>query len=358
MKGSLKVEIYGESHSEEVGVRIYGVPTGLHIDTEELQRFTDRRKSANNEFSTPRRENDTVEITAGIADGTTDGGVICARVKNLNIKKSDYEKIKTVPRPSHADYCSYIKYGKIPSGGGRFSGRMTLPLCIAGGIAAQILKCAGIEVAAYVSEIGGVKGRTYLDGVPSLSEVRAAQRTGLSVPAEDGAKEAIRAVLRLAAAEGNSVGGAVECIIYGIPAGVGGALFDGLEGAIAQTVFAVPAVKGLEFGWGFLFASAKGSDANDGYGADAYGNIVQLSNNCGGIYGGISSGAPVLFRVAFKPTPSISLPQKSVDLVSHKDEELVIKGRHDCCIVPRASVCIEAAAALAVFGVLLAEKKL
>ncbi|MDR2634625.1 MAG: chorismate synthase [Clostridiales bacterium] len=357
MKGKLKIEIYGESHSEEIGVRIYGVPSGESVDAAVLQRFVDRRSSARNEFSTPRRESDFVEIISGISGGVTDGGVICARVKNSNVKKSDYEKIKTVPRPSHADYCSYIKYGDIPSGGGRFSGRMTLPLCIAGGIASQILSRSGIETAAYVSEIGGIKGRSYLSGVPSLEEIRAVQGTGFPVWASEEVKEEMREMLRAAAAAGDSVGGAVECVIYGMPAGAGGALFDGIEGVVAQTVFAVPAVKGLEFGLGFGFASAKGSAVNDGYTAGEDGGVIQVSNNCGGIYGGISSGAPILFRAAFKPTPSVSVPQKSVNLSTGLNEELVIRGRHDCCIVLRAAVCVEAAAAIAVYGVLLAEEK-
>lgn len=341
---SLKAEIFGESHSEKIGVVLTGVPKGKRIDLVKLQEFCDQRKSTKNPLSTARRESDILELAEGIEDGQTTGGRIVIEIKNEDVRKSDYENISTCPRPSHADYCAYLKYGSIPSGGGSFSGRMTLPLCAAGGIAKQLLAEYGIIITAYLSELGGKRIVTYKE------------MDNFSIKIEEDSLKSILSELAPVIKEGDSIGGVVECMVFGMPGGVGGPLFDGLEGRISAAVFAVPAVKGIEFGLGFDLARMKGSTANDGY-RIADGRVVQKTNNNGGIYGGISSGAPITFRVAFKPTPSIALEQDTVDLKENKNTVIKISGRHDACVALRGAVAIEAAAALALYGAILFEEE-
>lgn len=341
------MRIFGASHAPEIGVEIIGLPKGLAIDTEEVQEFVDRRRSRNGVAETARTEADTVIFESGIEDGKTDGQPVRAVIRNTNVRRGDYDAMKYIPRPSHADFPARIRFGDgfDLSGGGPFSGRLTAPLCIAGGIAKQLLGKRGVSVAAYVSEIGGVSLGSYADGVDTAA-AKAAKDNPFGALREDNIKEA-EALVMQKRAELDSVGGAVECIVEGAPVGLGGWLYDGLESKISAALFTVPAVKAVEFGMGTEFSRAFGSSANDGYYFD--GDAVKTyTNNCGGIVGGMTTGMPVLMRATLKPTPSIAKVQKSVDLKTKRNVELEIKGRHDVCIVPRAVAPIEAAAALAV----------
>ena len=316
---NFRIEIFGASHAPEIGVLIDGVPAGFELDSGRLQAFLDRRAPGRDEFSTPRKEPDRPEFVSGFIGGTADGSTVKAVIRNTNVRSQDYER--KIPRPGHADYPAWVKFGPGYSfaGGGPFSGRMTAPLCIAGGIAMQLLEKHGITVAAKAVRIGGETD-----------------------------PEKMKAAILAAKAEGDSVGGIVECEISGTPAGVGDHMFYGIENRIAQAVFAIPAVKGIEFGAGFAAADMKGSENNDAYGM-VDGKVKALSNHAGGVLGGMTDGEPVVFRVAFKPTPSIYRPQRSVDLETMAETEFTVRGRHDPCVVMRAVPCVEAAAAIAIY---------
>lgn len=337
----LHLSVFGQSHSEVIGMTLEGLPAGIPVDTEELQRFLARRAPGQNDWSTPRKEADCPEFLCGLKEGRTCGAPITAILCNTNTKSLDYEQLKTLPRPGHADYTAEIKYHGYQdhAGGGHFSGRLTAPLCIAGGILLQELKRHGILINARVLAVGNVR-----DNTPFTDSV-----AGKPFPAsDDKAGEAMRRVIAEAKADGDSVGGIVECIIRNLPAGLGDPMFDGLENQISRIVFAVPAVKGIEFGSGFSAAAMRGSENNDAFCLED-GQIRTVTNHAGGILGGISNGMPVIFRAAFKPTPSISKPQQSVNLQTMQEQELCITGRHDPCIVPRAVPVIEAAAAIAIY---------
>lgn len=342
---NLKVEIYGTSHSEKIGVRLGGIPRGTKIDVELVQKFVDRRKSRQNAWSTSRIEPDRVVFLSGISGGVADGGVIEAEIANTNVKKSDYGDLKFIPRPSHADYVSAVKdkTGECPSGGGRFSGRLTAALAIAGGIAKQILENDGIKVLSYIREIGGVVGDNFAYSTINAQKIENIETELKSLSRAD---EMENAILN-ARADGDSVGGVVDVMAFGVPLGLGDNLFSGLEGRIAMAVFGVPAVKGVSFGAGFEFAKMLGSEANDQLMFDGK-KVVTKTNNSGGINGGISNGMPIALSVAIRPTPSIAKEQDSVDLRTCENVKLSIKGRHDACIVPRALVPLESAVALAI----------
>lgn len=357
----LNIEIYGESHAPEIGVRLSGIPDGCALTLKNVDTLLARRKSRGELWATPRKEADEYEIVGGLKalNGSYSvDGEIRLRIKNENVKKEDYANISAVPRPSHADYVAYVKDGKISSGGGRFSGRLTAPLCIAGGIAQELLESVGISVCAYISEIAGVEGKGYLNdesiAMGGLDENAVNRIKASDFPlADESYKESMMQAIALAAGECDSVGGVVECVITGLEAGMlGDALFEGLEGKLAYSLYAVPAVKGVSFGAGFDIARMRGSEANDAF-EIRDGRVVTASNNSGGINGGISNGMPILMRVAVKPTPSIARAQRSVNLEAMTETELKIKGRHDACIVPRAVPCIEAAASLAILDELL-----
>lgn len=366
---SFGLEIYGESHSEKIGVKMSGLPAGFDVDYSEIEKALARRKSGNNVWSTPRKEDDAVHILSGVENGKTTGGVFEAAVFNDNVRPQDYKNISYVPRPSHADFAAFAKDGYISSGGGRFSGRMTAPLVIAGSLAEQILKKNGIEICAYVSEIGGVNAGSYSDNKIKESDFERLKKAELPL-IDEGKAEDIKEKISDASAKRDSLGGIVECIVTGLKAGeIGNAMFEGLEGKIAYSVFGVPAVKGVEFGEGFGLSKMKGSEANDAFvlkqsgktraeGQNVCENVVTATNFSGGINGGISNGMPVTLRVAIRPTPSIGIPQKSVNLETGENVNVEIKGRHDACIVPRAAVCIESAVALAVFDEMMKYGKL
>ena len=336
-----------------MGAVIDGIPAGTVIDTEALARFMARRAPGSGPLSTPRRESDLPEIVSGTADGVCCGAPLCIIIKNTDARSADYERIRSVPRPSHADYPAYVKYGGHNDirGGGQFSGRLTAPFCAAGGIALQLLEKRGIRVFSHILSVGGIKDEPFDPVSPDTERLGAlaGQRLAVLDPA---AGERMAAEIKAAHADGDSVGGIVECMVTGLPAGVGEPIYDSLESRIASLVFSIPAVKGVEFGSGFAGSALRGSRNNDPYRV-LDGRIVTSSNNSGGICGGISTGMPVLFRAAFKPTPSISVPQDSVLLEEMKDETLEITGRHDPCIVPRALPAVEAAAAMAVLDLMI-----
>ncbi len=346
---NLRVHIFGESHGPAVGVTVEGIPAGEAVDLAELQRFLDRRAPGRNAWSTPRKEADVPEFLSGLREGKTCGTPLTAILKSANTRSGDYDALRDVPRPGHADYTAWVKYGESRDsrGGGHFSGRLTAPLCVAGGICLQLLAREGITIISRVAAIGGVRD----EGELTASTAEKAFPT-----VSDSAGEAMRFAIAAARAEGDSLGGVIECAVLGLPAGLGDPMFDGMENRIAAAVFGVPAVKGIEFGAGFTAAGLRGSENNDAFSVEN-GRIITESNHCGGILGGITDGMPLTFRAAVKPTPSIARPQQSVDLNTGEIVPLTVTGRHDPCIVPRAVPCLEAAAAIAVYDALLARRK-
>ena len=321
--------IFGQSHAPAIGVTIEGLPSGFEIDKEKLSAFLARR-APGGRYATSRKEPDAPEFIAGLVNGKTCGAPVTAIIKNTNTRSSDYEYMRHIPRPGHADYTAMVKYGpsRDYSGGGQFSGRLTAPLCIVGGIAMQLLEKRGVSVGSRILSIGGERD-----------------------------EEKMFALIDKVRAEGDSVGGVIECTVSGLCPGVGEPMFDGLENRIAQAVFGVPAVKGIEFGAGFESAGMRGSECNDPFYLDDEGKVRTRGNKHGGILGGISSGMPIVFRVAIKPTPSIAIEQQSVNMERKENCTLQVRGRHDPCIVPRALPCIDAAAAAAVYDLILESER-
>ena len=320
---NIKVSIFGQSHSQAIGVTVDGLPAGIKIDMDELQEFLNRRAPGRSRYATKRKEADVPEFLSGMVDNITCGAPLTAIIRNSDQHSKDYDNLKDCPRPGHADYTAHVKYNGYEDlrGGGHFSGRITAPLCIAGGIIIQILKSKGISIEAEIKEIHGNSEDPY-------SEIEKAMKAG------------------------DSVGGIVKCNIKGVKPGIGEPMFDGMENRIAQAVFAVPAVKGIEFGKGFECSKLYGSENNDDF---AYENneVITTTNNNGGILGGISNGMDITFNVAVKPTPSIAIKQNSISYENRENKELQIIGRHDPCIVPRVLPCIEAATAIAVYDLIL-----
>ena len=346
---NLKLSIFGQSHGSAIGMSLDGIPAGLPVDFDKLQTFLNRRAPGQNDWSTPRKEEDRPEFLAGIVDGYTCGAPIAAIIHNTNTRSGDYEHLKNCPRPGHADYTAQIKYGGFqdPAGGGHFSGRLTAPLCIAGGLCKQWLEEKGIFIGAHILAIGEC-GDQYFD--PMDPEI---ETVGTDFPVLDPeAGAAMRDWVAQAKAAGDSVGGIIECAITGLPVGIGEPMFGGVESKIAQIVYGIPAVKGLEFGIGFDCACVPGSSSNDDF-AIVDGKIVTETNNAGGILGGITNGMPVIFTTAIKATPSIGCQQNTVNLQTREQVALNIRGRHDPCIVPRAVPVIEAAAAIAIYDLIL-----
>ncbi len=346
---NLSLTIFGQSHSPAIGVTIEGLPAGEHIDREALGRFLRRRAPGQGPWSTARREADEPEFVSGLKDDVTCGAPLTALIRNRDAHSEDYASLRSRPRPGHADYTAAVKYGGFQdrAGGGHFSGRLTAPLCVAGGICLQLLEREGIRVISRIARIGPEEDSGAL-------EASTAEKAFPVV--DDAAGERMRACIAEAKAAGDSVGGIVECRVLGLPAGLGDPMFDGMENRIARIVFGIPAVKGLEFGAGFALASLRGSESNDAF-LVRDGAVVTETNRCGGILGGITDGMPLSFRAAFKPTPSIAREQHSVDLDTLEETTLTVPGRHDPCIVPRAVPVVEAAAAVAVYDALLQRRK-
>lgn len=346
MGNKVKIEIFGESHSATIGMTLTGIPAGEAVDYEELLAFMRRRAPGKDDLSTPRKEADVPIFQCGVVDGITTGAPISAIIENTNRRSKDYDKLKSTPRPSHADYAASVKYnGKNDiRGGGAFSGRLTAPLCIGGGIAKQILKRRGIEIGAHIYSISDVFDTPF--DLVSPTDITAPGKKPFPTVSDD-AGNAMRAKILAAKADGDSVGGVIECAVTGIGAGLGGPIFDGVEGKIAYALFGIPAVKGVEFGAGFETSKMLGSEANDPF-ALKNGKVVTEKNNSGGIQGGITNGMPLIIRAAFKPTPSIAKPQKTVNLETMEEVTLEIGGRHDPCVVTRAVAAVEAAVALCI----------
>lgn len=344
----LKLTVFGESHGPAVGMTLEGFPAGFEPDLAELQAFLNRRAPSASVFSTSRREADAPEFLSGLHDGRTCGDALTAIIRNTNARRADYANF--LPRPSHADYPAFVKYGGAMdlSGGGCYSGRLTAPICIAGGLCKQYLRQQGVEVFAHIFNIGAQRDEPYDPLAPQTPVLE----RGLSL-VDPARAEAMLDEIEAVRAACDSVGGSVECAVTGLPTGLGEPMFDGVENRLAQMLFGIPAVKGVEFGSGFGCAQMRGSAHNDPYYYDENGAVRTRTNHAGGICGGMTTGMPVCFRVAIKPTPSIALPQETVDTVAHCGAELEIRGRHDPCIVPRAVAVVEAAAALAVTGLLL-----
>ena len=348
---NLKLSIFGQSHGAAIGMTLDGIPAGLPVDTDALQIFLNRRAPGQNDWSTPRKEADRPEFLSGILDGFTCGAPIAAAIYNKNTRSGDYANLKDCPRPGHADLTAQIKYGGFQdaAGGGHFSGRLTAPLCIAGGLCKQWLEGMEIRVFAHIAAIAGISDTPFDPLAPDMDSI---QPDFPVIKPDAGAQ--MRDAISAAKGDGDSVGGIVECAVTGLPAGVGEPMFGGVESRIAQIVYGVPAVKGVEFGAGFSAANLRGSQNNDDY-VISDGQIRTVTNNAGGILGGITTGMPLIFRAAFKPTPSIAQAQKSVRLSTLEECTLEVKGRHDPCIVPRAVPVVESAAAIVLMDMLLAD---
>ena len=346
---NLKLSIFGQSHGAAIGMTLDGIPAGLPVDFEKLQVFLNRRAPGQNDWSTPRKEEDRPEFLAGILDGYTCGAPIAAVIRNNNTKSKDYSNLYDIPRPGHADYTAQVKYAGFQdvAGGGHFSGRLTAPLCIAGGLCKQWLEEMGIRIGAHIVQIGLEKADRFNFLTPEHDQIGT---TFPTLTQNDAAK--FQSVIAKARLEGDSVGGRVECAITGLPAGIGEPMFGGVESRIAQIVYGIPAVKNIGFGFSDSFAIVPGSESNDSYTVEN-GMIKTLTNHCGGILGGITNGMPVIFDVTFKPTPSISKQQQSISLSKGEVVPLEVKGRHDPCIVPRAIPVVEAAAAIAIYDLIL-----
>lgn len=356
-KHNIRISVFGESHGNAIGISVNGFPAGEKIDPEELKAFTERRKPGKNPLSTARKEEDIPQFLSGIQDNVLTGSPLCAIIQNTNTRSEDYKNFENTPRPGHADYTAAVKWqGKADMrGGGHFSGRLTAPLCIAGGIAKQILRRRGISIGAHIRSVGNIEDRPFpLYPTPELFHSVATK----DFPVIDDEKgEEMKAAVLAAATEGDSIGGTVECAVTGLPVGIGGPLFEGAESSIAAAMFGIPAVKGIEFGSGFHGSTLRGSENNDAFCFDENGNVATETNHCGGILGGITNGMPLTFRIALKPTPSIAKPQQTVNLQKKELTEISIQGRHDPCIVHRAVPVVEAVSALAILDLLPQERK-
>ena len=349
---ALRVSVFGQSHGRAVGVVVDGLPAGEEIDLEALQRFLDRRRPGDGPLSTARKETDIPEFLSGLEEGRTCGAPLCAVIRNADQRSRDYGELADKPRPGHADYTAWAKWGGRADmrGGGHFSGRLTAPLCVAGGIAKQILARRGVFVGAHLAAAAGVPDRPFpLYPTAALFEELAARPFPVL---DEKAGERMRAAILAAKNDLDSVGGVVECAAVGLPAGLGDPMFGGVENRLAAALFGVPAVKGLEFGEGFRAAGLRGSENNDAFAVED-GTVRTKTNRAGGILGGITTGMPIVLRAAFKPTPSIGREQETVSLSRMESAELTIRGRHDPCVAHRAVPVVEAVTAAVLLDMLL-----
>lgn len=349
----IKLSIFGESHGEAIGCVIDGLPAGIKIDMNAVYKDMQRRAPGKDKTATPRLEKDIPHILSGMLDNVTTGAPLAMVIENTNAKSGDYSNLMTVPRPGHSDYPAYVKYGGNNDirGGGHFSGRLTAPLVFAGSVAKQILSQMGVTIGAHIKQIGSV-----CDAVSDLNKTDKSLLDTLSSSTfsliDETKEQAMRDEIEKARLSLDSVGGIIECFAVGLPVGLGGNMFDTVEGKLASILFGVPAVKGVEFGIGFGFANKRASEVNDQY-EIKNGRVAILSNNNGGVLGGMTDGAPLSVSVAIKPTPSIAKKQKSVNLLTMENAELEIHGRHDPCIVVRAVPVIECAVALGLLDLMM-----
>lgn len=342
----LTLSIFGQSHGEAVGVTMDGFPAGMRIDQARLEAEMARRAPGQSALTTPRKESDAPEFISGVLHGVTTGQPICILIRSTNQHSRDYGDGVDLVRPGHADYTGHVRYFGHEDwrGGGSFSGRLTAPLVAAGALCAQWLEAQGVRIACHVQRIGDVTDASFLQADPQADH-SALKQTALPV-LNGGVQQQMENAILAARAEGDSIGGVVECMVTGLPAGLGAPFFDSVESTISRLLFSIPGVKGVEFGEGFGFAGMRGSQANDPF-RMADGKIVTVTNHSGGINGGITNGMPVIFRCALRPTPSIAIPQQTVSLKTGENAELAIHGRHDPCIVPRAIPVVEAITAIA-----------
>ena len=349
----IKLSIFGESHGEAIGCVIDGLPPGIKIDMNAVYKDMQRRAPGKDKTATPRLEKDIPHILSGMLDNVTTGAPLAMVIENTNTKSGDYSNLMTVPRPGHSDYPAYVKYGGNNDirGGGHFSGRLTAPLVFAGSVAKQILSQMGVTIGAHIKQIGSV-----CDAASELNKTDKSLLDTLSSSTfsliDETKEQAMRDEIEKARLSLDSVGGIIECFAVGLPVGLGGNMFDTVEGKLASILFGVPAVKGVEFGIGFGFADKRASEVNDQY-EIKNGRVATLSNNNGGVLGGMTDGAPLSVSVAIKPTPSIAKKQKSVNLLTMENAELEIHGRHDPCIVVRAVPVIECAVALGLLDLMM-----
>ena len=350
-KNNISFTVFGESHGPAIGVCMDNVPPGESIDVDKIYKFMSRRAPKKDGTTTMRKESDIPQIISGYHNGKTTGTPLVAMIANSDQHSQDYNNISKLARPGHADYTGALRYRGFNDvrGGGHFSGRLTAPLCFAGAVAQQILEKRGIYVGAHISEIHGITDKSFDPINTSRQDIIELREKDFPVIIDVQGNEMRKEILN-AREKQDSVGGIIECIAINVPAGIGSPIFDGLENSIAQIIFGIPAIKGLEFGAGFDVAKMTGSENNDEFYVNERGIVVTKTNAHGGILGGISSGMPITLRVAVKPTPSISQPQETVDISALTNETLVVKGRHDPCIVPRAVPCVEAAVSLAILS--------
>lgn len=350
---NIKLSIFGESHGEAIGCVIDGLPSGVKLDMDKIYLQMSRRAPGKDKTATPRLEKDIPHIVSGVLDNITTGAPLAMLIENTNTKSGDYSNLMTVPRPSHSDYPAFVKYNGNNDirGGGHFSGRLTAPLVFAGAVARQILENKGIAIGAHIAKIGAAEDSMFDKN--NIDKALLERLSSSSFSVIDEASEAkMRAVVEQARLNQDSVGGIIECAAVGMPVGIGANIFSTVESHLSSILFGIPAVKGIAFGAGFDFADMTGSNANDTYSIQD-GKVTLNSNNNGGVIGGMTTGAPVVLSVVIKPTPSISQPQRSVNLQTMSDETLVIKGRHDPCIVPRAVSVVESAVAFALLDLMM-----
>ena len=346
----IRITVSGASHSESIDVTVEGLPKGESVDIDMVNAFLKRRQGGNARYTTARKEKDEPVIVSGLEGGILTGEPLVAKFINENTRSSDYKKMRTIPRPSHADYVAYVKYnGELDmAGGGFFSGRMTLPMCFAGAVCAQILKKRGISIRGHIRSIGDIEDSPF--DPASIDQAGLADHVLPVVSSEAG--DRMVELMERTSKDADSVGGCIECKVTGLPAGIGDPIYDSVESVISYGMFGIPAIKGIEFGEGFGVCSDYGSKSNDPF-IIRDGKIMCETNNSGGIQGGITNGMPVIFRVAVKPTPSIYKPQRSINLETMEECTLQIEGRHDSCIVPRVVPCVEAMTALCVCDLLM-----
>ncbi len=350
----LKLSLFGESHSDAIGIVIDGLPAGLPLDFEEIRAEMERRAPGRNQFSTPRKEGDIPRIVSGFFEGKTTGTPLCALIENTNTRSKDYTP--ELLRPSHADYTALCRYHGFSDyrGGGHFSGRLTAPLTFAGAILKPYLKAQGIEIFAHIKSLESLEDAGFDAVNPDLATYRKLKTETLPVLNPEMA-DAFADAIKKAREEQDSVGGVVETLVTGLPAGLGSPFFESVESRLASLLFSIPAVKGVSFGTGFEITKLRGSQANDAF-CLKDGKVQTKTNHNGGINGGITNGMPLLFTTAIKPTPSIAKPQETVNIDSKTEETISIHGRHDPCIVPRAVCVLEAAAAIVLTDLLLEAK--
>lgn len=351
IKGNkISVSVFGQSHSEAIGCVIDGLPAGVKLNSFAIDAFMQRRAPGQNKYSTTRKEADKPVILSGVVDNTTCGAPLAMVINNTNTRSEDYKNLRDLPRPGHSDFAASVKYNAFNdiSGGGHFSGRLTAPVCFAGAVCMQILKEKGVDIKAHIQSIAEVCDDSF--NPIAITTENIAEKDFPVI--NNGAGEKMKAAIESARLSADSVGGIIECAVTGVEAGYGDPMFDGVENRLAKNLFGIPAIKGIEFGRGFDGTRLRGSENNDAF-CITDDKIRTKTNNHGGILGGITSGMPIIFRIAVKPTPSIGKSQQSVSLSAMQEQELIIKGRHDPCIVPRAVPVVEAVTAITILDMLL-----